>query len=302
MQKFLVRSLFLVLLLSVAESWALPPCPGSYDYNTWTNCQGTDAWPDGNKYVGEYKDGARHGQGTYTWPSGSKYVGEYKDGTRHGQGTYTYADGRKYIGEHENGTRHGQGTYTYADGSQYVGEFKDDKQHGQGTRTFPNGDKYVGEYKDDKKHGQGTKTFADGSEKKEGIWEDDEYAHSIVSVTNNLTGNKYRDGDGVLQNHKEALNFYLQSAEEGNKDAMLNIARLYQAEKVTDTLSLTDRISDWWDETDSATSRGRIKTYMWANLAGNDLRDEIAESLTASELEEAQALSSACSKKKYKGC
>ena len=28
MQKVLVRSLFLVLLLSAAESWALPPCPG----------------------------------------------------------------------------------------------------------------------------------------------------------------------------------------------------------------------------------------------------------------------------------
>ena len=31
MQKFLVRSLFLVLLLGAAESWALPPCPGSWD-------------------------------------------------------------------------------------------------------------------------------------------------------------------------------------------------------------------------------------------------------------------------------
>ena len=41
MQKFLIRSLFLVLLLSAAESWALPPCPGSYNNNTWTNCQGT---------------------------------------------------------------------------------------------------------------------------------------------------------------------------------------------------------------------------------------------------------------------
>jgi hypothetical protein len=37
---------------------------------------------------------------------------------------------------------------------------------------------------------------------------------------------------------------------------------------------------------------------MWANLAGDDLRDEIAESLIASELEEAQVLSAACLKKK----
>ena len=164
------------------------------------------------------------------------------------------------------------------------------------------GDKYVGEWKDDKEHGQGTNTWPDGSVKEEGIWKDGEYAHSLVSVTNNQTGTTYRDGDGVLQNYKEALKWYLLSAEGGNKDAMLNIAHLYQAGKVTDTLNLTDRISDWWNETDSTTSHGRIKAYMWANLAGDDLRDEIAESLTASELEKAQALSSACLKRKYKGC
>jgi len=54
MQKFLVRSVFLVLLLSAAESWALPRCPSSsYPDSTWTNCEGTYTWPSGNKYVGE---------------------------------------------------------------------------------------------------------------------------------------------------------------------------------------------------------------------------------------------------------
>jgi hypothetical protein len=40
----------------------------------------------------------RQGQGTYTWPDGAKYVGEYKDGKAHGQGTGTFADGRVWIG------------------------------------------------------------------------------------------------------------------------------------------------------------------------------------------------------------
>ena len=30
-------------------------------------------------YVGEFKDGKYHGQGTYTYPDGRKYVGEFKD-------------------------------------------------------------------------------------------------------------------------------------------------------------------------------------------------------------------------------
>jgi hypothetical protein len=47
----------------------------------------------GDKYVGEYKNGKRHGQGTYTYPIGDKYVGEWKKGLFEGQGTYTFANG-----------------------------------------------------------------------------------------------------------------------------------------------------------------------------------------------------------------
>ncbi len=36
-------------------------------------------YPNGDKYVGEFKDGKEHGQGTLTFPDGGKYVGEFKD-------------------------------------------------------------------------------------------------------------------------------------------------------------------------------------------------------------------------------
>ena len=42
--------------------------------------RGTVTWPDGEKYVGEFKDGKENGQGTYTWPDGDKEVAVYKDG------------------------------------------------------------------------------------------------------------------------------------------------------------------------------------------------------------------------------
>ena len=43
------------------------------------NGQGTFTYPDGNKYVGEFKNDNFDGQGTKTWSDGTKYVGEWKD-------------------------------------------------------------------------------------------------------------------------------------------------------------------------------------------------------------------------------
>ena len=60
---------------------------------------------NGNKYAGEWKNGARHGQGTFTWSNGYKYVGEWKDdkrwkGTEYakdGSVTATFSEGFKTL-------------------------------------------------------------------------------------------------------------------------------------------------------------------------------------------------------------
>ena len=103
------------------------------------------------KFVGEFKDGLRHGQGTHTWSEGSMYVGKYKDGKRNGQGTMTYSSGYRYVGEWEYGKRNGQGKHTWSEGDKYVGEFKDGMRNSQGTYTFSDGKRYVGEWKDGKR-------------------------------------------------------------------------------------------------------------------------------------------------------
>ena len=59
--------------------------------------------PDGEKYIGEFKDDKQNGQGTTISPDGDYYVGEHKDGIYHGQGTYTYHDGDCYVGEWKDG-------------------------------------------------------------------------------------------------------------------------------------------------------------------------------------------------------
>ena len=91
---------------------------------------------DRGVYVGEGKDGKRHGQGTVTYSNGKKYVGEFKNGKRNGQGTMTYSDGRKYVGGVKNGKWDGKGVSTALDGQRwytlYDGEWKKGKKHGQG--------------------------------------------------------------------------------------------------------------------------------------------------------------------------
>ena len=49
------------------------------------------------------KGDCNNGYGTYTFANGDKYVGEWKDGKQHGQGTYTGTDGTVMKGIWENG-------------------------------------------------------------------------------------------------------------------------------------------------------------------------------------------------------
>ncbi|WP_163336947.1 MORN repeat-containing protein [Desulfopila sp. IMCC35008] len=85
----------------------------------------------------------QNGRGAMTFPNGEKYVGEWKENVVEGQGTYTWPNGQKYEGKFENGVVKGQGTHTWLDGQRYVGEWKEGKKNGQGTRTFPDGKKYA---------------------------------------------------------------------------------------------------------------------------------------------------------------
>ena len=123
----------------------------------------------GGRYIGNYKDGKRHGKGTYEFVSGDKYIGDFKDGKRHGKGTYEFVSGNKYIGDIRDGKRHGKGTFLWAQGDKYTGDYKDGKRHGKGTFEWADGDKYIGDFKDDEANGKGTFLSANG-DRLEGNW------------------------------------------------------------------------------------------------------------------------------------
>jgi len=148
------------------------------------------SFSNGDKYVGDYKNGKRSGKGVYYSFKGHKYEGEYENNKPNGQGIQTFANGERHEGLYKDGKLNGIGKRFYVSGSiyegefvegkisgqgiyvsgvstpfpgdRYVGSYKDGKKSGLGTYNHSNGDIYVGEHKNDLRNGQGTLTFANG--------------------------------------------------------------------------------------------------------------------------------------------
>lgn len=82
---------------------------------------------------------------------GVRYLGDYKDGERHGKGEeYSYENRLLYEGEFKDDEYHGKGTLYYEDGEtvQYKGKFKKGDFHGKGKLYDENGKKiYKGKFK-----------------------------------------------------------------------------------------------------------------------------------------------------------
>ena len=65
--------------------------------NKQPNGLGIMTFPDGKKYLGQWKDGKKHGNGTLTHPNGIKFVGEWEEGKMWNVIKYD-AEG-KFVGE-----------------------------------------------------------------------------------------------------------------------------------------------------------------------------------------------------------
>lgn len=99
---------------------------------------GKARYANGDRYIGHWQNGKRHGQGKWTSApitvpaaaaaatgsstSGSskehreQYIGSWVDDCRDGQGVMVYADGGRYQGSWKAGQRHGEGLMAFPDG------------------------------------------------------------------------------------------------------------------------------------------------------------------------------------------
>jgi len=74
----------------------------------------TLSFSNGDKFIGETKNGKPDGLGTLTWANGDKYVGSFKNNKLDGHGTLTWVNGDKYVGNFKDNQFNGPAYYVFA--------------------------------------------------------------------------------------------------------------------------------------------------------------------------------------------
>ena len=143
---------------------------------------------NGAIYIGQWKDGKRHGRGTQIWPNGARFEGHWKNDKAQGKGRFIHENGDVYEGDFVNDRANGKGVFIHTNGVKYEGEWLEDLQHGMGIETWPDGSFYNGSYSKGKKRGKGVYTWADGS-RYEGEWKNN--CIDGIGVYNFADGRRY---------------------------------------------------------------------------------------------------------------
>ncbi|NRB63647.1 MAG: caspase family protein [Saprospiraceae bacterium] len=139
-------------------------------------------YPNGDTYIGNWRNQVRQGKGRFRFASGNEYLGEFDRNLMQGYGVMTYANGNRYEGQWKANLPFGKGTYTLATGGKYVGYFVNGRFEGQGTMYYGDGSYYQGEWKNNERHGEGALVMTSGL-RKTGWWQEDELVESSPVLT-----------------------------------------------------------------------------------------------------------------------
>lgn len=100
--------------------------------------EGTLNYSDGRVFRGIFREDDAV-KGTLIFPDGAKYVGELRNGNRHGYGVYYFTDGSRYEGNSVMSVFEGKGKMTWPDGGWYEGDWVQGEIHGFGKEVRPDG-------------------------------------------------------------------------------------------------------------------------------------------------------------------
>ena len=97
MKTKLLTFLIIMSLYSYANA---EDCLGNIT-SQWNNCSGTiNSWY--GTYIGDFKNGMKHGKGIIYYYNGDKFEGEFRDGKKNGKGAFTYSSGETSSGKWQN--------------------------------------------------------------------------------------------------------------------------------------------------------------------------------------------------------
>ena len=147
----------------------------------------------GERYVGTWQKGQKHGRGRYVFKGGDFYDGDFVRNHAHGDGIYWYLLFEKsFVSQNKelvSWNRHLQlkqiilifiwfllitlllyhllvcfhALRYAATGNVFAGQFKEDKKCGRGVYVWQSGSRFEGYFKDNGIHGIGVFDFANGS-------------------------------------------------------------------------------------------------------------------------------------------
>ncbi|MFC1498966.1 hypothetical protein ACFLS1_10935 [Verrucomicrobiota bacterium] len=152
------------------------------------------AFPNGDRYEGEFSGGFFNGWGIYYYSNGDRYEGDFKNDMKHGQGAFYSNNGDRYSGGYKNDMKNGRGSFQFYNKDRYIGDFKDDRINGKGTMLYRNGNKYAGDFRNGLRHGNGVLYFSNG-DIYQGDFKDDLREGKGTYI--------YTDGAKYIGQHKE---------------------------------------------------------------------------------------------------
>ncbi len=175
-------------------------------------------YDSGAVYVGQMREGRRHGYGVMTTGNGYRYEGEWRNDGAEGLGVSVTRDGDRYEGDWSGGQRE-RGVYLWPTGQRYEGDYQRSKRTGLGIMTSKSGwrtearwndgeidgmavtyndsgQRYEGSMRDGQYDGPGVYTWPDG-QRFEGVYKDDKRnGYGILYLANGTRrSGLWRDGD-----------------------------------------------------------------------------------------------------------
>lgn len=201
-----------ITLHSFAQTCVLGDCQDGYCIQEYDN---------GNKFLGEFENGKRHGQGVMFYTNGTKYVGSWKANLRHGEGRIYQNKRLIKSGTWENNhlpklsyvqngcltgdCMNGYGIYLFQDGRKIYGAFESGVIKNFGVCYYPDGSKYIGHWENQMRQNTGI-YYSSKGEILKGIWKADEFVVETPHADRKgcVSGNCV-NGKGVIKHENYGL-------------------------------------------------------------------------------------------------